>query len=168
MGREEWVLGADEKAVSAKVKEGDRAPDFTLEAQDGRKVSLRDYIGSKNVIVYFYPKDFTMGCTAEAKTFSSSYDQIKDLEAEVIGVSSDPAGSHSRFASQCGVKFPLLSDTEGKVRALYGVKSSLGIFPGRVTFVIDKHGIVRSVFSSQINPKSHVSKALEALSGLPK
>ncbi len=154
--------------MNEKIKEGDPAPDFTLEAQDGRKVSLHDYSGSKNVIVYFYPKDFTMGCTAEAKTFSSNYDEIKDLEAEVIGISSDLADSHSRFASECGVKFPLLSDMDGKVRALYGVKSSLGIFPGRVTFVIDKHGIVRSVFSSQINPKRHISKALEALIGLPK
>ena len=154
--------------MSRRVKEGDTAPDFTLEAQDGRTVSLHDYRGSKNVVVYFYPKDFTMGCTTEAKTFGSNYDQVKNLDAEVIGISSDPADSHSRFANECGVKFPLLSDRDGKVRALYGVKSSLGIFPGRVTFVIDRQGVVRSVFSSQTNPKGHVSKALEVLSGLPK
>ena len=154
--------------MSGKIKEGDTAPDFTLEAQDGRTVSLHDYRGSRNVVVYFYPKDFTMGCTTEAKTFGLNYDQVKDLDAEVIGISSDPADSHNRFASECGVKFPLLSDREGRVRALYGVKSSLGIFPERVTFVIDKQGVVRSVFSSQTNPKGHVSKALEVLSGLPK
>ena len=154
--------------MSGKIKEGDAAPDFTLEAQDGRTVSLHDYRGSRNVVVYFYPKDFTMGCTTEARAFGLNYDQVKDLDAEVIGVSSDPADSHSRFASECGVKFPLLSDRDGKVRALYGVKSSLGIFPGRVTFVIDKQGIVRSVFSSQTDPKGHVSKALEVLSRLPK
>jgi peroxiredoxin Q/BCP len=153
--------------LSKMIKEGDAAPDFTLEAQDGRTVSLHDYRGSRNVIVYFYPKDFTMGCTAEARTFSSNYDDVKDLNAEVIGISSDPVDSHGRFANECGVKFPLLSDTKGEVRALYGVKSSLGLVPGRVTFVIDKQGIVRSVFSSQINPKRHVSKALDALSGLP-
>jgi peroxiredoxin Q/BCP len=154
--------------MSEKVKEGDAAPDFTLEAQDGRTVSLHDYRGSRNVVVYFYPKDFTMGCTTEARTFGSNYDQVEDLDAEVIGISSDPVGSHSRFASECGVKFPLLSDRNGKVRALYGVKSLLGIFPGRVTFVVDKQGVVRSVFSSQTNPKRHVSKALEVLGGLPK
>jgi len=139
-----------------------------LEAQDGRTVSLHDYRGSRNVVVYFYPKDFTMGCTTEAKTFGLNYDQVKGLDAEVIGISSDPADSHSRFASECGVKFPLLSDRDGKARALYGVKSSLGILPGRVTFVIDKQGIVRSVFSSQTNPKGHVSQALEVLSKLSK
>ncbi len=154
--------------MGGRIKEGDTAPDFTLEAQDGRTVSLHDYRGSRNVVVYFYPKDFTMGCTTEAKTFGLNYDQVKGLDAEVIGISSDPADSHSRFASECGVKFPLLSDRDGKVRALYGVKSSLGILPGRITFVIDKQGVVRSVFSSQTNPKGHVSQALEVLSRLPK
>ncbi len=154
--------------MSRKIKEGDTAPDFTLEAQDGRTVSLHDYHGSRNVVVYFYPKDFTMGCTTEARTFGLNYDQVKNLDAEVIGISSDSADSHSRFASECGVEFPLLSDRDGKVRALYGVKSSLGLFPGRVTFVIDKQGVVRSVFSSQTNPRGHVSKALEVLSELPK
>jgi peroxiredoxin Q/BCP len=154
--------------MSGKIKEGDTAPDFTLGAQDGRAVSLHDYRGSRNVIVYFYPKDFTRGCTTETRTFGLNYDQVKNLDAEVIGISSDPADIHSRFASECGVKFPLLSDRDGKVRTLYGVKSSFGIIPGRVTFVIDKQGVVRSVFSSQINPKWHVSKALEVLSGLPK
>jgi len=152
--------------LSEKLKVGDLAPDFTLEAQDGRMVSLHDFSGTSNVIVYFYPKDFTMGCTAEARAFGLSYDEVRGLDAEVIGISSDPADTHSRFASECGVKFPLLSDKEGKVRALYGVRPSLGIIPGRVTFVIDKKGIVRSVFSSQISPKRHVSKSLEALSGL--
>ena len=118
--------------------------------------------------MYFYPKDFTRGCTTEAKAFGLNYDEIKGLDAEVLGISSDPAESHGRFASECGVQFPLLSDDGGHVRALYDVKSSLGIFPGRVTFVIDKQGVVRSVFSSQINPKRHVSRALEVLSGLPK
>ena len=160
--------GIGERPVMGRVKEGDRAPDFSLESQDGHKVSLQDYIGMKNVIMYFYPKDFTRGCTAETKTFSSNYDDIKNLEAEVIGISSDPVETHGRFANECGVRFPMLSDKGGKVRALYGVKSSLGVIPGRVTFVIDRQGIVRSVFSSQISPKRHISKALEVLSGLSK
>jgi peroxiredoxin Q/BCP len=149
------------------VKEGDRAPDFTLESQDGKVISLHDYAGIKNVVLYFYPKDFTMGCTAEARSFSANYDSVNGLDAEVIGISSDSVESHSGFANECSVNFPLLSDKGGKVREAYGVRSSLGLFPGRVTFVIDKTGIVRRVFSSQINPKQHVTVALEALKALP-
>ena len=152
--------------MAGSVKEGDSAPDFTLESQDGRSVSLHDYLGVKNVVLYFYPKDFTMGCTAEAREFSQNYDAVGGFGAEVIGISSDPAESHDRFARECGVRFPLLSDREGRVRDAYGVKSTLGIIPGRVTFVIDKQGIVRSVFSSQTNPKRHVSRALDVLAGL--
>lgn len=153
--------------LGAKVREGDRAPDFTLESQDGRVVSLHDYAGSKNVVLYFYPKDFTMGCTAEARSFSANYDAVNGMEAEVIGISSDSTETHSNFASECDVKFPLLSDKGGKVREIYGVRSSLGLLPGRVTFVIDKEGVVRRIFSSQINPKRHVSEAIQALKALP-
>ncbi len=153
--------------MGVKVKEGDKAPDFTLESQDGRVVSLHDYVGSRNVVLYFYPKDFTMGCTAEARTFSENYDKVNEMNAEVIGISSDSSESHSSFASECDVKFPLLSDEGGKVRRLYGVHSLLGLVPGRVTFVIDKRGVVRHVFSSQINPRRHVSEALGVLKALP-
>ncbi len=142
---------------------GDKAPDFSLEAQDGRRVSLHDFAGEKNVVLYFYPKDFTSGCTAEAKTFSDNYDEVLAMGAEVIGVSSDSAQTHGSFASECSVKFPLLADEGGRVRALYGVKASLGFIPGRVTFVIDKEGVVRHVFSSQVRPKQHVAEAIEAL-----
>jgi peroxiredoxin Q/BCP len=153
--------------LGAKVKEGDRAPDFSLHAQDGRTISLHDYVGQRSVVLYFYPKDFTIGCTAEARTFSANYDEVKKMGAEVIGVSSDSASSHESFASECDVRFPLLSDEGAKVRELYGVKSSLGLFPGRVTFVIDKEGIIRRVFASQMNPKRHVSEAIEALKAMP-
>jgi len=149
------------------IKEGDRAPNFSLEAQDGRVVSLDDFRGERSVVLYFYPRDFTIGCTAEAKTFTENYEKVKKMGAEVIGISSDSLESHSSFASECGVKYPLLSDRRGRVRELYGVKSSFGLIPGRVTFVIDKNGIVRRVFSSQISPKRHVAEALETLSALP-
>jgi peroxiredoxin Q/BCP len=148
------------------IRVGDRAPDFTLHAQDGRTVSLHDYSGSKNVIVYFYPKDFTMGCTAETKTFSDNYDQVLAMGAEVIGISSDSEKSHENFAEACGAKFPLLADEGGKVRDAYGAKAPMGAFPGRVTFVVDKQGIVRHVFSSQLRPRRHVSEAMEALKGI--
>ncbi len=153
--------------MGGKVREGDRAPDFTLEAQDGRLVSLHDYFGSRNVVLYFYPKDFTIGCTAETRTFSSNYDKVGEMNAEIIGISSDSSESHSSFASECEVKFPLLSDKEGRVREMYGVRSSFWLIPGRVTFVIDKGGVVRYIFSSQINARRHVSEAIEALKALP-
>lgn len=145
------------------VREGDRAPDFSLKAQDGRAVALHDYTGERNVVLYFYPKDFTRGCTAEAIEFSANYEAVKALEGEVIGVSSDSTESHEGFADKCSVRYPLLSDQDGRVRAAYGVKPSLGLFPGRVTYVIDKKGVVRKVFSSQIHPKRHVAEAIEAL-----
>ncbi|MDA4124343.1 MAG: peroxiredoxin [Thaumarchaeota archaeon] len=154
--------------MGGKVREGDRAPDFALESQDGKVISLRDYVGSRNVVLYFYPKDFTMGCTAEARSFSENYAEVNEMGAEVIGVSSDSTESHSSFAGECDVKFPLLSDKGGKVREIYGVRSTLGLLPGRVTFIIDKQGVVRRIFSSQINPRRHVSEAIEALKTLPR
>jgi thioredoxin-dependent peroxiredoxin len=148
------------------LKVGDRAPDFTLPAQDGHNVSLHDYVGKKNLVIYFYPKDFTVGCTAETKTFGENYDELLGMGAEVIGISSDTAESHDRFAQECGAKFPLLADDGGRVRREYHVKSSLGMFPGRVTFIVDKEGIVRHVFSSQLRPKDHVSEAVRAVRSL--
>jgi thioredoxin-dependent peroxiredoxin len=148
------------------LKAGDKAPDFTLESSDGRKISLHDYEGSKNVVIYFYPKDFTAGCTAETKAFGENYDAILAMGAEVLGISSDSAKSHESFASECGASFPLLADSGGTVRQAYGAKSSFGLMPGRVTFVIDKQGIVRHVFSSQLRPKQHIKEAVEALKSI--
>jgi thioredoxin-dependent peroxiredoxin len=145
---------------------GEKAPDFALQAQDGRTVSLHDYFGLKSVVLYFYPKDFTMGCTAETKAFGDSYDDVLNMGAEVLGISSDSTESHGSFAQKCGAKFPLLSDAGGKVRAMYGAKSSLGLMPGRVTFVIDKQGVVRHVFSSQLRPTQHISEAIQALKAI--
>lgn len=149
------------------MKVGDKAPDFTLQAQDGRMISLHDYAGRKNVVIYFYPKDFTVGCTAETKAFSDSYDDLLRLGAEVIGISTGSTESHGSFAEECGAKFPMLADDGGRVRESYGAKGSFGIIPGRVTFVVDKHGTVRHVFSSQIRPKQHISEAIDALGSLP-
>ena len=117
-------------------------------------------------MVYFYPKDFTVGCTAEAKAFSDNYDEVLRMGAEVMGISSDKQDTHSRFAVSCHVRFPLLSDEGGRVRNAYGVKTAFGLVPGRVTFVIDKDGVVRRVFSSQLNPARHVSEAVEALKAI--
>ena len=150
----------------AGVRVGDRAPDFTLQGPEGRPVSLRDYAGSKSVVIYFYPKDFTAGCTAETKAFGESYDAILDLGAEILGISSDSEESHGSFAQECGARFPLLADPGGKVREAYGAKSSFGLIPGRVTYVIDREGVVRHVFSSQLKPKQHIAEAMEALKSI--
>ena len=146
-----------------KVVEGQEAPDFTLQSQDGLKVSLHDFLGKSNVVLYFYPKDFTAGCTAEAVEFGKKYEEIRSMGAEVLGISSDTVESHREFAAHCDAEFTMLSDQGGRVRELYGVKGSLGLIPGRVTFVIDKKGVVRRIFSSQLNPKKHVREAEEAL-----
>lgn len=149
--------------MTTKLKEGDKAPDFILPSQDGRDVSLRDYLGKKNVVLYFYPKDFSMGCTTETRAFSASYNEILGMDAEVIGVSSDSTESHKGFANECGVKFPLASDEGGRVKDMYGARSSMGLIPARVTFVIDRQGTVKRIFASQLNPKKHVDEALAAL-----
>ena len=148
------------------VAVGESAPGFRLPSNRGNYVSLRDFLGTKNVIVYFYPKDFTRGCTAEACSFRDSYEAFKDLGAEVIGISSDDQNSHEAFAKEHNLPFILLSDTDGSVRKAYGVKKSLGLFDGRVSFVIDKNGIVRHVFSSQMRATAHVAEAMNVLKSL--
>ncbi len=146
-----------------KVNVGDVAPDFRLPSNAGADVSLSDFRGKKSVVLYFYPKDETPGCSREARAFSHSYDAFKQHDAEVLGVSSDTIDSHRKFAESCNVSFPLLSDSGGKVRRAYGVPSTLGIIPGRVTYVIDKDGVIRLVFNSQMNPEQHAEEALKAL-----
>src|SRR6266850_1274955 len=130
--------------VDLKLKEGDKAPDFTAVTNDGGKVSLSDLKG-KPVILYFYPKDDTPGCTKEACAFRDDYEAFQEIGAEVIGVSSDAAESHGKFASKYRLPFVLLSDRDGDVRRRYGVPATLGLLPGRVTFVIDRQGTVRHV-----------------------
>ena len=139
---------------------GDTAPDFTLPSQSGETVSLSDYRGQKVVVLYFYPKDNTPGCTAEACAFRDSYEAFTENGAEVIGISSDSVGAHERFSGKHRLPFVLLSDRGGAVRKSYGVPNSLVILPGRVTYVIDKEGTVRHIFSSQTNIGAHINEAL--------
>jgi peroxiredoxin Q/BCP len=145
------------------IRVGDVAPDFTLPKQDGTKVSLKGLLAKSAVVLYFYPKDDTPGCTAEACSFRDAYEDFKDAGAEVVGVSSDSAGSHRAFADKHRLPFTLVSDEGGKVRKLFGVPSTLGLLPGRVTYVIDAGGVVRHVFNSQLNAAKHVQEALDAL-----
>jgi peroxiredoxin Q/BCP len=150
------------------VKVGDKAPDFMLPSQLGDNVTLSEYFGKKNVVLYFYPKDETRGCTREACEFRDRYDVFTGLGAEVLGVSSDTLESHKSFATHHGLPFLLLSDEGGKVRKLYGVPSSMGIIPGRVTYIIDKQGVVRHIFNSQFQPEKHIEEALKVLKELEK
>ena len=162
MGMLESLWGSGESSVRV----GDEAPDFVLPDRTGKMVRLSEFRGRKAVVLYFYPKDDTPGCTKESCAFRDSYQDFQDAGAEVIGVSSDSAESHGRFAAKHRLPFTLLADQGGQVRKRYGVPATLGLLPGRVTFVIDRAGIVRHVFNSQFQATQHVSEALEALRGL--
>lgn len=148
------------------VRVGDVAPDFTLPSQSGTSVSLADYRGRRVVVLYFYPKDNTRGCTAEACAFRDSHEVFAQAGAEVIGVSSDSVGSHEKFGSRHQLPFTLLSDRGGALRRRYGVARTLGVLPGRVTYVIDRDGIVRHVFASMTNISKHVADALAVVNKL--
>jgi peroxiredoxin Q/BCP len=152
--------------MKSSVQAGDKAPDFTLPAQSGEPVRLADRLGQRVVVLYFYPKDNTSGCTAEACAFRDSHEAFAEAGAEVIGVSSDSADKHAGFAGKHSLPFTLLSDQGGKVRKLYGVPAVFGLIPGRVTYVIDRQGTVRHVFNSMTNIGGHVNDALEVVKQL--
>lgn len=141
------------------LKIGDKAPDFTLTDKEGKEISLSDFIGKK-VVLYFYPKDNTPGCTKEACMFRDNYEDFKTLGAEVIGVSSDSENSHKKFKSKYNLPFILLSDTKSIVRKSYGVKKTFGFIPGRETFVINENGIIVHRFNSLSNIDKHIKESL--------
>ena len=149
-----------------KLKVGQKPPDFTLPDQDGEEHTLSDYMG-KWVLVYFYPRDNTPGCTKEACSFRDQFEDFTDLGAEVIGISSDSVKKHKNFAEKYSLTYTLLSDEDKTVRKDFGVPADfLGLLPGRVTYIVDKTGIVRHVFNSQFKAEKHVSEALEVLKKL--
>ena len=158
---------ATSKSASAAL-EGKKAPAFELFDADGKSVALRDLIGSNNLVLYFYPKDMTSGCTAEACSFRDHIEGIKALGANVVGISADSSDSHARFAAKHGLNFPLLADPGNKVCRVYGVykmKSLYGReFMGieRTTFVIDKSGVVRRVFP-KVKVNGHTEEVIAAL-----
>jgi peroxiredoxin Q/BCP len=136
------------------------APDFTRQAHNGQQVRLADYRGKSVVVLYFYPKDGTPVCTKEACAFRDAYEEFTKLGAVVIGVSDDSLDRHRTFAASRALPFLLLSDDDGALRKAYQVPKTLGLLPGRVTFVIDKAGIVRHVFSAMLLADRHVAEAL--------
>lgn len=146
------------------LKPGQPAPYFELPDNNGDLIKLSDFKGKKNVVIFFYPKDFTPGCTTEVCGFRDSYEDFTYAGAEVIGISCDDVISHRNFSYRYKLPFILLSDKSGKVKDLFGVKDDLfGLLLGRVTFIIDKEGIILRVFDSKINFSGHVTEALNAL-----
>lgn len=148
------------------LEKGDKVPHFELKDQEGNLVNSKDLLEKKPLVIYFYPKNFTPGCTKEACSFRDSYEDFKGAGAEVIGISSDSEKSHSKFAQKYKLPFILLSDEKGKVRKQFGIKKSLlGLVPGRETFVVDTDGKVIFKFNS-LDASRHMGKALKALKKL--
>ena len=142
---------------------GDKVPDFSAKDSKGNDFDSTSVVGKKPVVFYFYPKDNTPGCTAQACSFRDQYEDFKDLGAEVVGISSDSIVSHEKFSQKYQLPFMLLSDDDKKLRNLFGVKPSLfGLIPGRVTYVVDKKGIIRLVFDSLV-ATNHIPRALETV-----
>ena len=141
---------------------GDRAPLIDLPDADG--VERRsDQLAGKPLVLFFYPKDDTPGCTMEACSFRDDYGQFQALGAEVWGVSGDDAASHRRFAERHRLPFPLLVDRGSRLRQAFGVPRALGLLPGRVTYVIDGEGVIRHVFNNLLDGPAHVREARQAL-----
>lgn len=152
---------------SGKIKVGSRVPDFSLFDQNGNLFQLAAHLGKQNLVIYFYPKDDTPGCTKEACTFRDMYEDFTDVGAEVIGISSDSRKSHSEFATKHKLPFSLLSDEDKAVRKRFGVPTNmLGILPGRVTYIVDKQGIVKFIFNSQTQAERHAQESIRFLKSL--
>ncbi len=142
---------------------GDPLPLFSLKNQHGEKVSIEQFMG-RPLVLFFYPKDDTPGCTAQACGFRDAWDELREQDATVVGISADSPASHRAFAKKYELPFTLLSDEKNEVRRLFGVPGSLfGLLPGRVTYVVDAEGIVRHIFDSQFQARQHVQEALSNL-----
>jgi thioredoxin-dependent peroxiredoxin len=152
--------------AEGQIKEGDKVPVFTLKDQDGATFDLSAYVGKQPLVIYFYPKDETSVCTKEACSFRDAYTQFTDMGVKVIGISSDNVASHKKFADKHQLPFTLLSDAGGKVRKLFGVPKTMAVIPGRVTYIVDKNGVVVKVFNSMSDAEKHVTESLEALKKL--
>jgi peroxiredoxin Q/BCP len=143
--------------------QGGRVPEVRLSLHNGESVALADLWRSHPVVLFFYPKDGTAICTKEACAFRDAYEDFVDAGATVVGVSSDSADRHQTFADQHRLPYLLAADKGGALRRAFGVPKTLGFLPGRVTYVIDRQGVVRHMFSAQLAADRHVQEALDAL-----
>ncbi|MEW5676267.1 peroxiredoxin [Flavobacterium enshiense] len=148
------------------IKVGDKLPLFGAKDQNGNDFYIASVLGKKVLVIYFYPKDDTPGCTKQACFFRDQYEEFTDLGVAVIGISGDSVKSHKKFAEEYKLPFTLLADEDKSLRKLFGVSTNLlGLLPGRVTYVVDKEGIVRMVFDS-MNAENHFSKTIEQVKKL--
>ncbi len=146
------------------LKKGDTIPDIQLPNQEGELISLHSFKGRSPLVIYFYPKNNTPGCTAEACSFRDNYEDFVKLGATVIGISGDSVESHKSVTKKRRLPFTLLSDSKRKAEKAFGVERNLfGLLPGRVTFITDKNGQIIDVFSSVSRPKAHITIALKSL-----
>lgn len=147
-----------------KIEKGSKVPSFALKDQDGKLFDIQTVLGKKNLVIYFYPKDDSPGCTKEACYFRDQFEVFSQADAIIIGISGQSVESHKKFAEKYHLSFTLLSDEGNKVRKLFGVPTDLfGTLPGRVTYVADKTGTVMYVFDSQSQATKHVDEALRIL-----
>lgn len=153
--------------MSVAIDVGEKAPGFTLPDQQGKEISLSSFAG-KYLVLYFYPKDFTPGCTSESCGFRDSYEEFQNLNCHIIGISKDSSESHERFIAEYKLPFTLLSDEDNHVRILYEVRSTFGIIPGRASYLIDPEGAIRHYYASQTQATRHVTEMLLALKNLIK
>jgi peroxiredoxin Q/BCP len=151
--------------AKGQLTNGSKVPDFELKDQDGKTFRLADALAKGPVVVYFYPKDDTPGCTKEACSFRDSFEQFKEEGAQVVGISADDVASHKKFAEKYKLPFTLLSDTDNKVRKLFGVPKTM-MLPGRVTYVLDRNGVVVHQFNSLTQATQHVEEAIAAIKKL--
>ena len=153
--------------MSQSIQIGDHCPIFSLPDSLGKDIQVNDYLGQKILVLFFYPKDDTPGCTKEACAFRDAYADFVDLGCEVFGISSDAAATHQNFQQKHQLPYPLLSDSQKKVRQQFGVPGNLfGLIPGRVTYVIGLDGKVAGIFNSQTNPVGHINEALKVVKSL--
>ena len=148
-----------------KIEVGDKVPSFTLNDENGNLFTVNSTVG-KPMVIYFYPKDDTPGCIKEACKFRDEFEKFKDLDVTVIGISADNVASHKKFKEKYNLPFILLADINNEVRKLFGVPKSMIFLPGRVTYVIDKKGIVQYIFNSQFKVEKHIENALKKLRGI--
>ena len=151
-------------AATKKIEIGDAIPEFTLYDQDGNLFDIRTVLGKKKLVIFFYPKDDSPGCTREACYFRDLYEVFSEADAIIIGISGQSVNEHRQFADKHRLGYTLLSDTGNRVRKMFGVPSDMfGLLPGRSTYVAGIDGKVVHIFNSQFQAERHVDEALKIL-----